>query len=365
MATVGIYVDDGSRDLSNITASLSPLTSYLADIGHDVDLFGGGLPFDAADPRCRQLRSRAERPSSVLERLRYGYRACVAYCRSYSPDVLMQFWQFGVHAPALVAAGRRMGVPTILRFNGDVFRQYQASSGVTKHLNHAFNSLSRLALELTDGVFVFGPYGEKEVKSRGVSDDAISILPPSRDVGDRFAPADDRDRIRDELGLPRNETIALYVGRITDMKGMGFLKELISKTDGDVQFVLVGGGVGESENTTHEIARAFADDVVRAEGKVPHGEVHRYYQAADIYVHPSEFEGLPLTILEALECGTPVIARPAGDIPFIVPNIAETPEEMAEMLLAGEWDSGWEHKNAFAAGYHRSTLDSAIKSAIR
>ena len=361
MVDIGIYVGDGNDPVSNVSPSLGPWTRYLSE-NHNVDLFGGVLPFENADSRCRQLKSTAGSPNSIIGKLTHGYRICVNYCKVYSPDVLIQFWKYPVHAPIIVSAGLKTNTNTILRYNGDVFNQHRGFSGAAKYLTQVFNTPSKIAPRFADSVIVFGPYGERELVRRGVSRQSIHTLPPSSDIGERFTPPDDKGAVKEKLDLPTDKTVALYVGRIESLKGMDYLGKIAARIEAHdrVQFVLVGGGPGESDFPDHKIANVFDDRTVRVEGKVPHDEIYEYYQAADVYVHPSPYEGIPLTVLEAAQCDLPVVARPAGDIPLIAPNIVRGPMEMAQTLLQGSWQEGWVNNELFSEEYQRSTLNAIV-----
>lgn len=122
-------------------------------------------------------------------------------------------------------------------------------------------------------------------------------------------------------------------------------------------FVLAGEGPYHDE-----FASKFSDDLVKLAGYVPHEEIHRYYKAADVYVHPSPYEGIPLVLLEAMNCGVPAISRPAGDIGFLTPNIVETPAAMAAMILVRDWTEEWLNKEYFTTQYQERALNELVDS---
>ena len=185
------------------------------------------------------------------------------------------------------------------------------------------------------------------------------MIPPPGELDGRFSPPDDKAACQRELDLPMDKDIALFVGRLSRLKGMNFLAGVIERvaSEQDVLFVLAGRGPYREK-----FVNRFSKDVIRLPGYVPHEEIHRYYRAADVYVHPSPYEGIPLVLLEAMNCGVPVVSRPAGDIAFLTPNIVETPAEMATTILTGDWSDEWLNEKYFTTQYQSNMLNELMES---
>lgn len=126
---------------------------------------------------------------------------------------------------------------------------------------------------------------------------------------------------------PRDDTCLgdtlrlLYVGRFDGKKGVDFLlralQEIRSRGD-NVELTLVGFGEQE-ELCKRRITELALTDAVRFLGYVPFGpQLQQEYRRADIFVMPSLEEKQGKTPLEAMACGTPVIATNVGGIPTIV-----------------------------------------------
>jgi glycosyltransferase involved in cell wall biosynthesis len=129
-----------------------------------------------------------------------------------------------------------------------------------------------------------------------------------------FQPAD-RLAVRRRLGIPPEAKVLLFVShriRRNRWKDYGTLREAIAhvaaRLPGKLLHVLA---VGE-ETPMEQVGRAQVQFVPFQTEPL---EVARYYQAADCYVHAVRADTFPNTVLEALACGTPVIATAVGGIP--------------------------------------------------
>ena len=116
--------------------------------------------------------------------------------------------------------------------------------------------------------------------------------------------------VREDLGI--DGEMLFFVGRHTDQKGISHLLYAMKKLRGrDV--TLVVGGSGHQTDQLKEFAELVGiEDRVEFVGYVPEAELGDYYSAADAFVSPSFSEPFGITITEALEAGTQVVATPAG-----------------------------------------------------
>jgi glycosyltransferase involved in cell wall biosynthesis len=90
------------------------------------------------------------------------------------------------------------------------------------------------------------------------------------------------------------------------------------KRDGISFSCLIAGDGPERPRVARLVADLGLDDEVQLLGHVPHERLHRLYQSADVVVLTSQSEGIPLVLMEAMACGTPVLAPAITGIPELV-----------------------------------------------
>lgn len=122
---------------------------------------------------------------------------------------------------------------------------------------------------------------------------------------------------------PRNTALPLrltFLGKIMDAKGVFDLVELLSSNRAEYEgkVLLTVGGNGEVERFKELIDSRNLGSMVRYAGWVDAEGKDRLLRDTDVYILPSYFEGLPISILEAMSYGKPVISTPIGGIPEIV-----------------------------------------------
>lgn len=137
----------------------------------------------------------------------------------------------------------------------------------------------------------------------------------------------DAGAIRKSIGIPINNKVVLFAGRIDPSKGIEQLCQAFSalKRD-DVTLLVVGShnfGSDESSEFEKHMKQIFSSmkNSVRFTGFVAHTEMWKYYKVADVAVLPSMWdEPAGLTIMEAMSSGLPVISTVSGGIPEFLNN---------------------------------------------
>ncbi len=155
-----------------------------------------------------------------------------------------------------------------------------------------------------------------------VAPECIRVIPCGVDTSVFFL--HDRQRARQALGLPEGPLL-LFVGRLQPLKGIDtFLRvtQEVRRTYEDVQALVVGGGVdADDHHEAQELSRlqnltahlGLAQHV-RFITAQPQNVLTQYYAAADVFVMPSHYESFGMVVLEAMACGTPVVASRVGGL---------------------------------------------------
>lgn len=146
----------------------------------------------------------------------------------------------------------------------------------------------------------------------GVAEQRVSVLRNGVDL-ELFHPLS-RATARAALGL--SGRVLLSVGHLIERKGNHLTIEALAALP-DVRLLLVGDGPEEA--ALRRLARTHGvEDRVRFCGAVPQAELPRYYAAADALVLASSREGWANVLLEAMACGTPVLATSIWGTPEVV-----------------------------------------------
>lgn len=154
--------------------------------------------------------------------------------------------------------------------------------------------------------------------------DRITVIPRAVD-GETFRPLAVPDDFRRRYELPRDAQIVLYVGSEDPRKNLRTLIEAFSRVLAyHPTAVLVKAGAvhfAQQAAQIHERVQALGIAAnVRFIDRLPDADLPLLYNAADLFVFPSLFEGFGLPALEAMACGRPVIAADATSLPEVVGN---------------------------------------------
>jgi glycosyltransferase involved in cell wall biosynthesis len=176
------------------------------------------------------------------------------------------------------------------------------------------------------------------LRQLGTAADRLHVMRNGVDL-DRFAVLDS-GVMRSQLGI-QGAPVVLSVGNLQEHKGQRLVVQafaLLRQQQPGASLLIVGDGPDRS-TLERQIAAAGLKDAVTLVGAVPNTELAQWYSASDVLVLASSREGWPNVLLEAMACGTPVVASRVGGVPEIVQNamagrvVAErTPEAFAAAL---------------------------------
>lgn len=297
----------------------------------------------------------------------YGSRRLVARLhRERKFDVINALWLY----PDAVAAeriGRDLCIPMVPAALGcDVNRMLGESDKRGQILDML--QRSRSVITVSDAL-------RQRLVDEGVSPEGIVSI--GNGVNSALFHVRDKSAERAHLGLPAARRTVVFVGRLSEEKGVDTLVSAtaeLKRMRDDFHICLVGEGECRGSIEAAVAAKGLGD-VLRLVGKQPHAEIANWIGAADVFCLPSYREGCPNVVIEALGSGRPVVASAVGGIPDMVSpssGILIPPREPALLAaalneaLSREWDdtaiaaSVAENTWAGAAARYRSAYQRAL-----
>jgi glycosyltransferase involved in cell wall biosynthesis len=182
--------------------------------------------------------------------------------------------------------------------------------------------VEKTALEMADAVIAVSEETKKDILSLfNVSEERLSVIHNGIDLNE-YRSTKNPEVLR-SLGVDPDRPYVLFVGRITRQKGIIHLVRAIRHLDPGFQVVLCAGAPDTPEIAA-EMQQAIASarehhgEIVWIEKMVSRPEAIVLYSSASVFVCPSIYEPFGIINLEAMACGTPVVASAVGGIKEVV-----------------------------------------------
>ena len=332
----------GGKDTGGMNVYVRDLTCELGRMGIHVDVFTRSqdehVPHVVHElgfgNRVVHVPAGPEAPKSKSEMANYipefvdGIKQFAAE-KGITYDVIhSHYWMSGLAAEALSDAWG--GTPIVHMFHtlGEMKNRVARSEderagedrlkGERQVLGRADRIVVATLAELTQLRFLYR-----------ANDRKLVVIPPGVDTS-HFYPIP-ADEAKQYIGLKPDNRMVLFVGRIEPLKGVDTLIQAMSclglnEAHQPVHLAIIGGEPDVTpENMSAEMTRLqkMCDDLCMGGmvvflGKRGQDTLPYYYSAAEVLVMPSLYESFGMVALEAMACGTPVIASEVGGLGYLV-----------------------------------------------
>ena len=269
----------------------------------DIVVCNTGKRLDAVDaPPLRIV------PTNSTRRLAYvldGYRAGLRLASECRPDVITTQDPFITGIIGL-RLRRVLGVPLIVQNASSILES--AAFAHESRLNRVLQLIARQVVRRADVLRVLNTSERSAAIRLGLPADRVHVIPIPTDVA-RFAQPDRRIDWRARLGLTAEDRVALWVGRAVPVKNIPLLMAAFERVAAQLPTArLVLAGDFDKTPYPAQIAQSGLQNVIKLAGRVVHADLPSLYQAANVYVHSSHYEGLGLVLIEAAAAGLPIVA---------------------------------------------------------
>lgn len=296
------------------------LTKFLGD-EFDTTLIGG-VPAKGETDAMHILRDHGVEPivlPSIQRELNpkmdyKAYKKIKRILQEIQPDIVH------THASKAGFLGRyaaiQLGIPVVVHtFHGHVFHSYFGSAKTT-----FFKKIERYLARKTSGIIAISDLQKKElVETYKIStNEKMKVIPLGFDL-EKFTTNKEERRtaVRKEYNIEKDEVAIALVGRLAPIKDHAYfltiIEQLLEQTKSKIKVFIVGNGSewDRVASRVDEINNRFGKKVIMTSWIL---DISRFNQGMDIMCLTSKNEGTPVSVIEALASGIPVISTDVGGV---------------------------------------------------
>ncbi len=315
----------GTQDTGGMSVYIRELARALGNRGHRVDIFTRTV--DGAQPGQRIVLSENVRlihlglgtsddapKTELAPHLPSFFRALEEFRGREGIDYDVVHSHYWLSGQVGAQARQAWQVPHVTTFH---------TLGAVKNLlcANASESETRIAaeqrlVESCDRILVTSRREMQHLRCHyGAAVDKLALVPCGVNLA-LFRPVA-KPAARRRIGVALQDRLVLYVGRFAPEKGLDRLLAAIAclKHEPNLRVMIVGGD-GEGDPAHRRMRQVCRDNGIEKQvsfaGRVDQTVLPQYYSAADLLALPSVYESFGMVALEALACGTPVVATRVG-----------------------------------------------------
>ena len=330
-------IDIGKEEAGGQNVYVRKIGEALARLDWQVDMFTRRSSEDQAEivehhPNCRTIRLDAGARTFIKRQQIY----------EYLPEFVSAFLEFQsqqefiypiIHTNYWLSAW--VGMEIKKQQSSKLLHTYH-SLGAIKYktvknipeISRTRLKIEKQCLETANTIIATSPQEKEHMQSRVSEQGNITVVPCGTDI-QRFGSIS-RIRGRAKLGIDLEDKVILYVGRFDRRKGISTLVRAVGcpqiKRHSNLRLIIVGGSTpGRKDGKERERIEGIVNelglkDVTTFAGRIEHADLAYYYAAANVCVVPSHYEPFGLVAIEAMACGTSVVASEVGGLKFTVIN---------------------------------------------
>jgi glycogen synthase len=304
----GVHVDYLSRELAKLMeVEVRCFGEQKENLGNlSVEGFGVGTPAMSCPKPLQSPLGAARR---CIDFNGAGISADVVHCHTWYTHL------------GGIAAKLNYGIPLVITVHSleplRPWKREQLGGGYDFSL-----WVEKTALEMADAVIAVSGDTRQDLHTYfNIPDERISVIHNGIDLNE-YQPRENPEILR-ALGVDPERPYILFVGRITRQKGIVHLVRAIGKMDPGFQIVLCAGAPDTPEIAAEmqmavAAAREQRGDIIWIEKMASRPEAISLYSGATVFVCPSIYEPFGIINLEAMACGTAVVASAVGGIKEVV-----------------------------------------------
>ena len=317
---------------------------YLNEFGYEVELIGAEILPDSLKKYKNFVYFRYMKLPKILRMFLHipiSIFNVYKYSKIRKPDLIMCVGGVFYNGLSVMLIGKLMNITSLVRTAEDHYNFYKFCSTLRSKVFHYLINfrISKFVLRRSDYVLTTGERSKEYFVSKGVAEDRIFGIPGKIELDQFYY---DENNLIEDLGLPKNKKIVLFVGALSGLKGANFLPEIIKEINllsEDYHFLIVGNENEYGSRIKNKIINTGFKNIKFLNSQ-PREALRKIYSSANVLIFLCRVGvGYGQVTLEATACDLPVLSlNPGIDVEWwLKDKCCDSLDEMVSKILSEDY----------------------------